>query len=145
MARKDDFPTLLDNLMQELRRGFLVLATLSQLREAKYGYDLISHLRAQGLEVEQGTLYPLLRRLEGQGLLESEWNVDGSRPRRYYKISPTGVEVLVRLSEDWHEMTAVMDSLLQDQNEGREEAAVLNTDQGNEQTNDADTEYAEDK
>jgi DNA-binding PadR family transcriptional regulator len=90
----------------------LVLATLSQLGEAKYGYDLISHLSEKGLEVEQGTLYPLLRRLEGQDLLESEWNIEGSRPRRYYKISPAGKEVLGRLAAEWFEMADVMDGLL---------------------------------
>ena len=112
MISEEELTALLDKLTQELRRGILVLATLSQLDEAKYGYDLISHLREQGLEVEQGTLYPLLRRLEGQGLLESEWNIDGSRPRRYYKISPAGEQVLVRLATDWREMTVVLEDLL---------------------------------
>ena len=75
-----------DKLVLELRRGILVLATLSQLDEAKYGYSLMQELADQGLEIEQGTLYPLLRRLEYQELLESEWNVEGSRPRRYYHL-----------------------------------------------------------
>ena len=70
-----------DKISQELRRGILILATLSQLRQEKYGYDLISHLAEQGLEIDQGTLYPLLRRLEAQGLLDSKWNVEGSRPQ----------------------------------------------------------------
>ena len=70
----------LDKISQELRRGVLILATLSQLRQEKYGYDLISHLAEQGMEIDQGTLYPLLRRLEAQGLLDSTWNVDGTRP-----------------------------------------------------------------
>ena len=78
-----------EKLTQELRRGILVLATLSQLHEARYGYALIDELSKRGLEIEQGTLYPLLRRLEDQGLLESEWNVEGSRPRRYYTITPS--------------------------------------------------------
>ena len=89
-----------------------MLATLSQLDESKYGYDLISHLGDLGLEVEQGTLYPLLRRLEGQGLLESEWVIKGSRPRRYYKISPAGQEVLARMILDWGKIAAVVDGLL---------------------------------
>ena len=104
--------SLYEKLTQELRRGVLVMATLSQLREAKYGYALINDLAEQGLEVEQGTLYPLLRRLEGQGLLQSEWNIEGSRPRRYYVISPLGAEVLERLSTDWQALTSVMDELL---------------------------------
>lgn len=101
-----------DKLALELRRGILVLATLSQLDEAKYGYSLMQELADQGLEIEQGTLYPLLRRLEDQELLESEWNVEGSRPRRYYQLSSTGAEVLRSLSEEWIELVGVMDDLL---------------------------------
>jgi DNA-binding PadR family transcriptional regulator len=99
-------------LTQELRRGILVLATLSQLKEAKYGYALINNLAERGLDIEQGTLYPLLRRLESQGLLQSEWNVEGSRPRRYYIISPDGSSLLELLSAEWRDLTTVMDGLL---------------------------------
>ena len=99
-------------LTQELRRGILVLATLSQLKEAKYGYALISSLAEKGLEIDQGTLYPLLRRLESQGLLESEWNVEGSRPRRYYVISPAGTQVLEGLTNDWRELTETIEKIL---------------------------------
>lgn len=101
-----------DKLVLELRRGILVLATLSQLDEAKYGYSLMQELADQGLEIEQGTLYPLLRRLEDQELLESEWNVEGSRPRRYYQLSSMGAEVLRSLSEEWIELVGVIDDLL---------------------------------
>ncbi len=101
-----------DKLVLELRRGILVLATLSQLDEAKYGYSLMQELADQGLEIEQGTLYPLLRRLEDQELLESEWNVEGSRPRRYYQLSSAGAEVLRSLSEEWIELVGVVDDLL---------------------------------
>ncbi len=99
-------------LTQELRRGILVLAALSQLKEEKYGYSLISSLAEKGLEIEQGTLYPLLRRLEDQGLLQSEWNVEGSRPRRYYQISREGTKTLQDLAEDWRNLTQVMEKLL---------------------------------
>ena len=99
-------------LTQELRRGILVLAALSQLEEEKYGYALINSLAEKGLEIEQGTLYPLLRRLESQGLLNSEWNVEGSRPRRYYVISSEGVTVLQELADEWRELTNVMERLL---------------------------------
>jgi PadR family transcriptional regulator PadR len=112
MTSKEEVATLHDKLVLELRRGVLVLATLSQLGEAKYGYSLIRQLGANGLEIEQGTLYPLLRRLEDQGLLLSEWNVDGSRPRRYYRLSPAGAEVLGSLTHEWVELIAVMDDLL---------------------------------
>ena len=102
-----------DKLMLELRRGILVLATLSRLGEAKYGYALIQELADHGLEIEQGTLYPLLRRLEEQGLLLSEWNVEGSRPRRYYQLSPAGAEVLRGLSKDWWRLVDIMAGLLE--------------------------------
>jgi PadR family transcriptional regulator PadR len=103
-----------EKLSQELRRGILVLATLSQLDEAKYGYALIEELSKRGLEIDQGTLYPLLRRLEEQGLLESEWNVEGSRPRRYYQISSMGEQLLQVLKVDWQELVGIMEGLLKD-------------------------------
>lgn len=99
-------------LTQELRRGILILAALSQLKEEKYGYSLISSLADKGLDIEQGTLYPLLRRLEEQGLLQSEWNVEGSRPRRYYQISPEGTKTLQELAADWRDLVTVMEKLL---------------------------------
>jgi len=104
----------IEKLTQELRRGSLVLATLSQLDEPKYGYALIEDLSKRGLEIEQGTLYPLLRRLEEQGLLESEWNVDGSRPRRYYVISSDGQDVLEALKVEWDQLAYVMGELIKD-------------------------------
>ena len=110
--KAQEFDELYGKVAQELRRGILVLATLSQLKEAMYGYALISSLADNGLEIEQGTLYPLLRRLESQELLKSEWNVDGSRPRRYYVISPTGLEMLAALTAEWRNLTTVMDRLL---------------------------------
>ncbi len=103
---------LYDKLAQELRRGILVLATLSRLKEAKYGYALINELAEMGLEIEQGTLYPLLRRLESQGLLQSNWNVEGSRPRRYYQLSETGALLLEELAAEWRSLTDVMNLLL---------------------------------
>ena len=99
-------------LTQELRRGILVLAALSQLEEEKYGYSLISSLAEKGLDIEQGTLYPLLRRLESQGLLQSEWNTEGSRPRRYYVINSEGIKTLQNLTTEWREITTVMERLL---------------------------------
>lgn len=104
--------TMHEKLNQELRRGILVLATLSQLKEAKYGYALIDEVSHRGLDIDQGTLYPLLRRLEEQGLLESEWNVEGSRPRRYYRISQTGEELLQVLTDDWLALVDIMMDLL---------------------------------
>ena len=116
MMNETELSEIHEKLTQELRRGILVLATLSQLEKARYGYALINRMAEQGLEIEQGTLYPLLRRLEEQGLLLSEWNVDGSRPRRYYRISPDGQDVLERLSTDWRELGNVIERLLEKQN-----------------------------
>ncbi len=99
-------------LVQELRRGVLVLAVLSQLKEARYGYSLIDDLAEKGLVIDQGTLYPLLRRLEADGLLDSQWNTEGSRPRRYYVISPDGSELLSELEKEWQALSTVLDSLL---------------------------------
>jgi PadR family transcriptional regulator PadR len=112
MMTKIDMADTKIKLTQELRRGTLVLATLHQLKEAKYGYALINSLAEKGLEIDQGTLYPLLRRLETQGLLQSEWNVEGSRPRRYYVISPDGAQVLESLTKGWRELTETIEKIL---------------------------------
>lgn len=105
----------LSNLRLELRRGIVVLAVLSQMDTARYGYSLIQQLAEQGLDIEEGTLYPLLRRLEKQGLLESEWEVSETRPRKYYRISPAGREVLATLTADWLKTVEVMRCILQGQ------------------------------
>jgi len=114
MMKDADFQDLYDKLTQELRRGILVLAVLSRLEEERYGYDLISRLAEKGLEIEQGTLYPLLRRLESQGLLSSEWNVEGSRPRRYYTLNEDGEAMVAALTTEWRSLAEIMDSLLED-------------------------------
>lgn len=109
----DDAQVVYENLALELRRGVLVLAVLSQLRAEQYGYSLKQVLDEHGLEINEGTLYPLLRRLESQGLLNSDWRVEGGgRPRRYYELSPAGAALLEQLSHDWHELGGVMDDLL---------------------------------
>lgn len=108
----------LGKLRLELRRGIVVLAVLSQMDTARYGYSLIQQLAEQGLEIEEGTLYPLLRRLEQQGLLESEWETSEPRPRKYYRISPLGREVLAALSAEWFATVEVMRAILQRGNHG---------------------------
>ena len=102
----------LDKLTQELRRGVIVLACLSQLDEPSYGYELQQRLAARGMEIEQGTLYPLLRRLEEQGLLGEEWIVEGSRPRKYYRLTDAGKTARDELEKQWNAMSAVLDALL---------------------------------
>ncbi len=102
----------LQQLRLELRRGVVVLAVLSQMKTARYGYQLIQRLAEVGMDIEEGTLYPLLRRLEKQGLLESEWDTGETRPRKYYRISAVGGEVLEILSAEWAETVKVMHSML---------------------------------
>lgn len=104
--------TLLENNVLELRRGVIVLAVLSQLGQEQYGYSLLKLLSDQGLEIDQGTLYPLLRRLESQGLLESVWRLEEARPRRYYVISDAGKEILPQLKNEWAGIIAIMDRIL---------------------------------
>jgi DNA-binding PadR family transcriptional regulator len=113
MAEKQDKEAIHEKLLLELRRGVLVLAVLSQLATAEYGYSLKQELSERGLEINEGTLYPLLRRLESQGLLESDWRVvDDARPRRYYQMSPMGETVLANLAYEWDSLVEVMSGLL---------------------------------
>lgn len=99
-------------LEQELRRGVIVLAVLSQLRTSQYGYSLRQALAAKGMPVEEGTLYPLLRRMEGQGLLSSEWRIEDGPPRRYYVLSDEGKQLFKGLTRSWRELISTMDRLL---------------------------------
>lgn len=103
---------LLENTILELRRGVIVLAVLSRLDEPQYGYSLIKRLAEGGLEIDQGTLYPLLRRLESQGLLTSDWRIEGERPRRYYVLSEEGRQLLPRLKEEWNGIVSMMARML---------------------------------
>jgi PadR family transcriptional regulator, regulatory protein PadR len=99
-------PELFDNLRMELRRGCLVVAVLAQLHEEHYGYTLRKALADQGLAIEESTLYPLLRRLESQGLLVSQWREESKRNKRFYRLSPEGEAILGRLLEEWDSLNA---------------------------------------
>jgi PadR family transcriptional regulator, regulatory protein PadR len=103
----------IDNLILELRRGVIVLAVLSQLGEEQYGYSLIKGLKDNGLEIDQGTLYPLLRRLESQGLLRSDWRITADRPRRYYVLSGDGRALLPQLKQEWTGILSMMNKMLE--------------------------------
>ncbi len=103
-----------ESFVSELRRGTLVLSVLSQLGEQQYGYSLKERLSEHGIDIDQGTLYPLLRRLESQGLLDSEWVLTESRPRRYYQINARGKEILQSLIHEWQTMVAALDQLIKD-------------------------------
>jgi PadR family transcriptional regulator, regulatory protein PadR len=107
-------PSLLDNLRLELRRGCLVLAVLAELRSEQYGYTLRKALSDQGVEIDEGTLYPLLRRLETQGLLVSEWREEDKRKKRFYRISREGKLVLRQLLVEWKNIGSSLESVLKE-------------------------------
>ena len=105
-------PELFESMRLELRRGSLVLAVLACLRTERYGYTLRQALAADGLEMEESTLYPLLRRLESQGLLSSEWREEEKRKKRFYVLSPMGGALLERLTQEWRAINGSLDKLL---------------------------------
>ena len=98
----------------ELRRGTVQLVTLTLLQTPRYGYDLVRLLAEAGFEVEEGTLYPILRRMEQQGMLESTWNTEGSRPRKYYRLSEEGQSHKEALVAAWHRVRDATDAALKD-------------------------------
>lgn len=111
-APSPDPNEVFENLRLELRRGSLVLAVLSELRNERYGYTLRATLAEAGVELEEGTLYPLLRRLEDQGLLVSEWREEDSRKKRFYHLSPAGRTVLKQLVAEWQRINASLGRIL---------------------------------
>ena len=101
-----------DTLRLELRRGCLVLAVLAQLRSEHYGYTLKKELNDRGMDIDEGTLYPLLRRLETQGLLVSEWREEDKRNKRFYRLSPDGAKVLADLLAEWQQLNASVQTIV---------------------------------
>src|SRR5450631_2944669 len=111
-SSSNDNTDLFENLRLELRRGCLVLAVLAQLREARYGYTLRKALADDGLEIDESTLYPLLRRLESQGLLVSEWREEDKRNKRFYRLSADGKRIFKQLLEGWRNINASLERIL---------------------------------
>jgi PadR family transcriptional regulator PadR len=107
MTELDNF----ENLRLELRRGCLVLAVLAQLQREHYGYTLRKSLAESGLEIDEGTLYPLLRRLETQGLLESEWREEDKRKKRFYRLGQQGAETLRLLLAEWRVINSSLEHI----------------------------------
>ena len=103
---------LFENLRLELRRGSVVLAVLAQLRAEHYGYALRKTLADRGLAIDENTLYPLLRRLESQGLLVSQWRDEDKRTKRFYRLSPEGEQVLAQLAAEWRSINSSLDGIL---------------------------------
>jgi PadR family transcriptional regulator PadR len=104
-------PDLFEKLKLELRRGCLIIAVLAELRVEQYGYTLRKALDDQGLSIDEGTLYPLVRRLESQGLLTSEWREENKRNKRFYRLSADGALMLDQLLAEWRTMNAALDRI----------------------------------
>jgi PadR family transcriptional regulator PadR len=109
---------VLDNLRLEMRRGSLILAVLAELRSEQYGYTLRKQLAEHGLAVDEGTLYPLLRRLETQGLLISHWREEDKRNKRFYSLSKDGKSVLQRLLSEWRDLDSALKRIVEEQSHG---------------------------
>jgi PadR family transcriptional regulator, regulatory protein PadR len=105
-------PDLLENLRPELRRGCLILAVLAQLKTEHYGYALRKTLADRGMEIDENTLYPLLRRLESQGLLVSQWREEDKRNKRFYRTSDDGRQLLKQLAAEWRSINASLNEIL---------------------------------
>ena len=105
---------ILTSMMTELRRGTLSLAVLSQLFKPQYGYSLLQCLEGKGIQIEANTLYPLMRRLETQGLLENSWDTTSARPRKYYVLSDTGKEIYTELKREWENACEGINRLLKE-------------------------------
>jgi PadR family transcriptional regulator, regulatory protein PadR len=103
---------LFENLRMELRRGSLILAVLAALRKEQYGYTLRKTLDDRGMAIDEGTLYPLLRRLESQGLLVSEWREEDKRNKRFYRLSADGKLILKQLLAEWQAINSSLDGML---------------------------------
>src|ERR1700760_719704 len=101
-----------EKLRLELRRGSLVLAVLAALKTERYGYTLRKELADAGLEIDEGALYPMLRRLEAQGLLTSEWREEEKRNKRFYRLSREGVALFAELTTEWREINAALERLI---------------------------------
>jgi len=104
--------SLFENLRLELRRGCLTLAVLAQLRHEYYGYTLRKSLADRGLVIDESTLYSLLRRLESQGLLTSEWREEDKRQKRFYRLSNIGEQIFSQLLKEWHDINAAINGIL---------------------------------
>ena len=106
---------LLLTLLLELRRGTLTISVLSQMKEPKYGYALVQSLEKKGVTIDPNTLYPLLRRLENQGLLQSKWETSGTKPRKYYQRTEFGTKIYQQLKAYWENLSSGMEQLLKEE------------------------------
>lgn len=103
---------LLNSIAMEMRRGVVILGVLSRLTESEYGYSLVQTLEKEDFPIEPGTLYPLLRRLEKQGLLDSAWDTSDNRPRKYYRLSDKGKKIYKELLVEWQKISGSINALV---------------------------------
>ena len=106
---------LLSTLLLELRRGTLTISVLSQMNKPKYGYALVQSLEEKGVAIDPNTLYPLLRRLESQQLLESKWETSGTKPRKYYQRAEYGTQVYEKMKIYWKNLSVGIERLLEEE------------------------------
>lgn len=110
----EDFEITFDNVVVEMRRGLTNLVVLSQCQQPTYGYELVKSLAEKGFQIEANTVYPLLRRLEKQGLLSSDWDTSTDKPRKYYQISPVGIRFYEQLRTHWYQTNQTVTEILED-------------------------------
>ena len=113
----ENINVIVSNLEQELRRGTVTLCVLSRLYKPKFGYALVEELSSEGMSIEPGTLYPLLRRLESQGMLASEWETSGPKPRKYYVRSEAGEKIYKLLCGEWDDLARSIERLIHEEGE----------------------------
>lgn len=109
-----NYDEIVSGLILELRRGTLILLVLSQLKEPMYGYNLVKKLQDNGIPIEANTLYPLMRRLESQGLLKSEWETGEAKPRKYYRITDDGLIVFEKVLRHWKTFSSNVNRLVEE-------------------------------
>lgn len=103
---------LIESMILEIRRGSIIICVMSCLKEPKYGYALLNELTDKGMSIDAGTLYPLLRRLEKQGVLESRWNTDGTKPRKYYCMNLDGRQAYEALCKSWEDISSAVNRMI---------------------------------
>ena len=106
---------IVSGLILEFRRGTLIMVVLAQLNKPMYGYSLVKELEGKGISIEGNTLYPLLRRLESQGLLKSEWETEATKPRKYYIITEDGKLVYKKIKEHWKKFSQSINVLMEEE------------------------------
>jgi len=99
------------SLETEMNRGFLQILVLALLEKDMYGYSMVKHIERLGYRVEENTLYPLLRRLEKNGLVASKWELGEDRPRKFYAITAAGRALRASLLDVWKNQNRILSEI----------------------------------